>query len=73
METKTTRQRQTHQWRQAMEAKTATHYWTGRGTLCSLDNNVRQQPNHTPYKADVTCRYCLYQLSLKSPPMSLVP
>lgn len=41
------------------------HYWTGRGTLCSLDNNVTQQRNHTSSKPDVTCRYCRYLFSLR--------
>jgi len=45
-------------------AKKPVHYWTGRGTLCSLDNNVRQQPNHSSDKASVDCPYCLYQIEL---------
>jgi hypothetical protein len=40
------------------------HYWTGRGTLCSLDNSVSQKPTHTNDRCAVTCRYCAYLLSL---------
>jgi len=40
------------------------HYWTGRGTLCSLANNVRQKANHSSDKERVTCPYCLYQIEL---------
>lgn len=40
------------------------HYWVGRGTLCSLDNNVRQQENHSTDRALVTCQYCKFQLAL---------
>jgi hypothetical protein len=40
------------------------HYWVGRGTLCSLDNSVRQQKNHATDKAMVTCQYCRFQLDL---------
>lgn len=42
------------------------HYWTGRGTLCSLDNSVEQKPAHTQDKAAVTCPYCQYQIDLNS-------
>lgn len=34
------------------------HYWTGRGILCSLENNTVQQENHTTDKGLVTCDYC---------------
>lgn len=40
------------------------HYWTGRGTLCSLDNSRKQKPNHVTEKSAVTCKYCLYQIEL---------
>lgn len=43
----------------------AIHYWTGRGTLCSLDNAVEQKPTHSVRHNEVTCRYCLYQIQLK--------
>lgn len=42
----------------------AVHYWTGRGTLCSLDNNVIQQSNHSTDIGSVTCPYCHYQIEL---------
>ena len=38
--------------------KARVHYWTGYGTLCSLDNSRTQQPNHTPDHAKVTCGFC---------------
>lgn len=40
------------------------HYWTGRGTLCSLSNSVTQQPNHSTDKDRVTCQYCKFQIAL---------
>ncbi len=45
---------------------TFTHLWTGRGTLCSLDNSVDQKPNHVEDRAAVTCPYCLTQLEMKN-------
>lgn len=44
----------------------AIHYWTGRGTLCSLDNSVTMKDTHSSRREDVTCRYCLNQLSLNA-------
>jgi hypothetical protein len=40
------------------------HYWTGRGTLCSLDNSVQQKKTHSSNKEEVTCQYCLFQINL---------
>lgn len=40
------------------------HYWTGRGTLCSLENSTQQKPNHTSDRAMVTCWYCRNMLAL---------
>lgn len=45
-------------------ASSTVHYWTGRGTLCSLANSVRQQKNHATDKDLVTCEYCKFQLAL---------
>lgn len=42
------------------------HYWTGRGTLCSLDNSVEQKPNHSTDKEAVTCQYCTFQMALNA-------
>jgi hypothetical protein len=47
-----------------MKARTSTHYWTGRGTLCSLDNSAKQKANHVTHWPAVNCRYCLYQHEL---------
>lgn len=46
------------------EATKTIHYWTGRGTLCSLSNSVTQQENHSADKDRVTCQYCKFQLIL---------
>lgn len=50
--------------RAAFDTAKTVHYWVGRGTLCSLDNNVRQQENHSTDRDAVTCSYCKYQLEL---------
>lgn len=42
----------------------ALHYWTGRGTLCSLDNSRKQKPNHVFDWSAVTCKYCLGQKAI---------
>ena len=42
------------------------HYWTGRGTLCSLDNSRKQKPNHVTDWAAVTCKYCRFQHDLNA-------
>ena len=34
------------------------HYWTGRGTLCSLDNSTKRKLTHTDHWPSVTCKYC---------------
>jgi hypothetical protein len=44
------------------------HYWTGHGTLCSLDNSVTQKANHTADECAVTCRYCLYMIDINNHP-----
>lgn len=47
-----------------MSNKRVMHYWTGYGTLCSLNNSVAQLPSHTDDRAKVTCRYCLELIRL---------
>ncbi len=42
----------------------ALHYWTGRGTLCSLDNSTKQKSNHVVHWPAVTCKYCIEQKRL---------
>jgi hypothetical protein len=42
------------------------HYWTGRGTLCSLDNSRKPKPNHVTDWAAVNCKYCLYTRDLNA-------
>lgn len=39
------------------------HYWTGSGTLCSLDNSREPKVNHTEFREAVTCKWCLGLLS----------
>lgn len=41
------------------------HYWTGRGTLCSLDNSTTQKPTHTNHRERVTCKWCLGLFALR--------
>jgi hypothetical protein len=40
------------------------HYWTGHGSLCSLDQQTRPRGFVMSDRAAITCRYCLYLLSL---------
>lgn len=49
-----------------------THYQTGRGTLCSLDNDAS---NRTPTEDEsaVTCPYCLELIRLNSIRLESVP
>jgi hypothetical protein len=43
------------------------HYWTGHGSLCSLDQQTRPRGFVMAESAAVTCRYCLYLLALRNP------
>lgn len=52
-----------------------THYQTGKGTLCSLDNDAAIR-THTEDKATVTCGYCINLLEMKAvsaPPLRGTP
>jgi hypothetical protein len=40
------------------------HYQTGRGTLCSLDNDASIRAA-TQDRSTVTCRHCLHLISLQ--------
>ena len=44
------------------------HYWTGRGTLCSLDNSVIKQRNHTSELSIVDCNYCINLIRITQKP-----